>query len=158
MVTASITSLWSISLQHLLRPYDLYGYNNYSVSMIYIVTANISFPCPTSLQQLLRPWSILIQPLLRPMISIVTTIITLQRSILKQQLRLYAPITTATIKSQCSIIQQLLRPMLYWYSNYYGPILYIVTITITSLWSILVQHILRHYHLSITATIPIDTA
>ena len=39
MVTATITSLWSILLQHLLRPYDPYCYSNYYVFMTYIVTS-----------------------------------------------------------------------------------------------------------------------
>ena len=45
-VTATITALYSILLQHLLRPYDLYCYSIYYVTKTFI------------LQQLLRPYDL----------------------------------------------------------------------------------------------------
>ena len=58
MVTATITSLWSILLQHLLRPYDPYCYSNYYVFMTYLVTAPITSFWTILLQQLLRPYDL----------------------------------------------------------------------------------------------------
>ena len=58
MVTATITSLWSILLQHLLRPYDPYCYSNYYVFKTYIVTAHIMSFWTILLQQLLRPYDL----------------------------------------------------------------------------------------------------
>ena len=58
MVTATITSLWSILLQHLLCPYDPYCYSNYYVFTTYIVTAPITSFWTILLQQLLRPYDL----------------------------------------------------------------------------------------------------
>ena len=58
MVTATITSFWSILLQHLLRPYDPYCYSNYYVFMTYLVTAPITSFWTILLQQLLRPYDL----------------------------------------------------------------------------------------------------
>ena len=58
MVTATITSLWSILLQHLLHPYDPYCYSNYYVFKTYIVTAHIMSFWTILLLQLLRPYDL----------------------------------------------------------------------------------------------------
>ena len=97
IVTATITSLWSIMLQQLLRLYDLYGHSNYYTTMISNVTAPSTSLWSTLLQQLFRLydlycysnycifmiysvtatitslWSILLQQLLRHDLSYHTT-------------------------------------------------------------------------------------
>ena len=71
--TTTLTSLGSLLLQQLLRPYTLYCYNNYYVPMIYMVTAHITSLKPlyysnsyahmisTVTATITSPWSILLQ-------------------------------------------------------------------------------------------------
>ena len=54
--TATIPSLCSISLQHLLCPYEQHWYSTYYVLLIYIVTTNITSLWLILSQQLLRPY------------------------------------------------------------------------------------------------------
>ena len=147
MDTATITPLWSILLQPLLRLYDLYCYSNYYVFMIYIVTVPITYL-----------WPILLQHLLRPMLHIATATITSLCSLLLQQLLrpydLYCYsnyyvsmiyIVTATLTFLWSILlQQLLRLYeLYCYNTYHVFMNCIVTTTSASLWSIWLQQLSR---------------
>ena len=123
IVTTTITSLWSILLQHPLRLPALYYYSNYYVFMIYLATETI-----TSF------WSTWSQQLLHPMIYIVTTTITSLRSISLQHL----------LRPHDLLLQQLL-PLydLYYYSNHLIFTNYIVTATLTILWSILSQQLIH---------------
>ena len=142
----------SISLQRLLRLYDLYGYNNYSVPMIYIVTANIPSPWPISLQQLLQPYDLNCHsnynsyvPTLSCTCVAFSPFAKLNRFFPKNSYVPRISTVSANITTLYSILlQQLLRPYdLFWYSTYYVHMTYIVTASTTSICSILLQHLLR---------------
>ena len=109
IVTTTITSLWSILLQHPLRLPALYYYSNYYVFMIYLVTEKV-----TSL------WSTWSQQLLHLMIDIVTATITSSRSTV-----------TTTIISLWSISFQQPSHLyaLYCHSRSYDLMIYIVPAT-----------------------------
>ena len=72
IVTAPITSLWSIWLQQLSRLSDLPCYSNYHVFMTYMVTATITSIWSILLQQLSRPSDLICHSNYVFMINLVT--------------------------------------------------------------------------------------
>ena len=124
IATAAITLLWSRLKQQLLRLYDLYCYSTYYVTKTPILQQLI---CPYELHWYTTYyvlWSILLQQLLYP-----------------YDLQCHSTYYV----TKTSILQQIFCPYdLHWYTNYHAPMIHIVTTTIRSIWSILLQHILRH--------------
>ena len=110
--TAATTSLCSLLLPHLSRHYDPHSYSTYYVAMTSTATALI-----TSL------WSTLLQHLLRQS--------DLSLQYLSHHYALYC--------SNNYYVTMIL--WLYWYSIYHVTLLSIVTTSITSLWSLLLQHL-----------------
>ena len=133
-ITATITSLCSLPLQHPSRLYDLHCYSTYYVS------------CSTSLQPLLHPYALYCYS--------IYYVYKLHCYSTQQVFMPYmatAPNTSLrylllyTVKL---LLQQILHPYdLYCYSDPHVLMIYLDTATITSLWAILLQHLSRLYEL-----------
>ena len=134
IVTATITTLCSLPLQHPSRLYDLHGHSTYCVL------------CPISLQPLLHPYALHCYN--------IYYVYKLNYYSTRQIFMPYmatAPITPLkylllyTVKL---LLQQILHPYdLDCYSDPHVLMIYLDTATITSLWAILLQHLSRLYEL-----------
>ena len=145
IITAIITSLWSILLQQLLRLYNPYRYSNYPVLINYTATAPITSLWPILLQQLSCPYNLYRYSHYHVlMIHTITTYHVSMNYTVTPVITMIYMITANITSLRLVLLPQLLRLHdLYCYSTYHTFMNYIITATITFLWSTWLQQLSR---------------